>query len=206
MSLTLEGLDTYLTDRGLRPPLDTLDKLSATNPWLQARVEKLWGPVDAGMPGLSVFVLRDRAAHLVDELCTELVREGFEPLETIHLVGDAVARVTAGVRGGHWGQGPWPVAGGPPVTFIVAYDLSQSVPETVIHDSAQRVQVVKLAIRDRLLDRLPPGEPKFNPLHSPTTRARRWTTWPRWATRASLPGSSAGSGSSTRIWSSRIRW
>jgi hypothetical protein len=166
VSLTLEGLDGYLSDRGLRPPLDTLDKLSATNPWLQARVEKLWGPVDAGLPGLSVFVLRERAGHLVDELCGELVREGFEPLEKVHLTGDAAARVTAGVRGGHWGQGPWPVAGGPPVTYVVAYDLSQSVPETAIHDGQERVTAVKLAIRDRLLDRLAPAEPRFNPLHS----------------------------------------
>lgn len=166
VSLTLEGLDGYLSDRGLRPPLDTLDKLSATNPWLRERVEKLWGPVDAGLPGLAVFVLRQRAGHLVGQLCAELLREGFQPLETVPLTGDTAERVTAGVRGGHWGQGPWPVAGGPPVTYVIAYDLSQSVPETAIHDGQDRVTATKLAIRDRLLDGLGPGEPRFNPLHS----------------------------------------
>ena len=166
VSLTLEGLDTYLADKGLRPPLDTLDKLSATNPWLRARVDKLWGPSDAGLPGLAVFVLRERARHLHDELCTELLREGFQPLETVHLRGDAAAGVSAGVRGGHWGQGPWPVAGGPPVAYVVAYDLSQSTGEAALHPGPQRVTDTKLAIRSRLLDRLAPGEPRYNPLHS----------------------------------------
>ena len=74
VTVTLEGLDTYLAEKGLRPPLDTLDKLSGSNPWLQGRLEKLWGPADAGLPGLSVFVLRERARHLLDRLHTELQR------------------------------------------------------------------------------------------------------------------------------------
>jgi hypothetical protein len=165
-SLTLEGLDTYLAEKGLRPPLDMLDKLSAANPWLRARVEKLWGPADAGMPGLAVFVLRERARHLIGQLHTELLSEGFKPLETVHLAGDALSRVSAGVRGGNWGQGPWPAAGGGPFAYVVAYDLSQSVGEGTPEQAADRVTEVKLAIRDRLLDTLGPGERKFNPLHS----------------------------------------
>jgi hypothetical protein len=113
--LTLEGLEGYLADKGLRPPLDTLDKLSVTNPWLRARVEKLWGPTDADLPGLAVFVIRERAQHLIGRLCTELEREGFAPLETVHLTGDLARRVATGVRGGNWGQGPWPIGGGAPV-------------------------------------------------------------------------------------------
>jgi hypothetical protein len=166
VSLTLESLDTYLAEKGLRPPLDTLDKLSATNPWLRGRLEKLWGPADAGMPGVAVFVLRERAAHLLDRLCTELLREGFQPLETVQLTGDAAGRVISGVRGGNWGQGPWPLGGGGPVAFVVAYDLSRSVGEAALPPVLSRVSDVKLAIRDRLLDTLGPDEPRFNPLHS----------------------------------------
>jgi hypothetical protein len=166
VSITLEGLDTYLTDNGLRPPLDTLDKLSAANPWLAARVDKLWGPPDGGVPGLSVFVLRERAAHLLDRLNRELLREGFQPLETVHLDTEAAARVAAGVRGGNWGQGPWPVGGGGPVTYVVAYDLTQSLGEADSPTDPARVQDAKIAIRDRLLAALPEGELRFNPLHS----------------------------------------
>lgn len=165
VSLTLEGLDGYLADKGLRPPLDTLDKLSATNPWLRARLEKLWGPTDAGMPGLAVFVLRERAQHLIGRLCTELAREGFEPLETIQLSGDLARRVSTGVRGGNWGQGPWPVAGGGPVAYVVAYDLSRSVGEEALPANPLRVNEAKLDIRSRLLMSQEDGS-RFNPLHS----------------------------------------
>ena len=166
VSLTLEGLDTYLADRGLRPPLDTLDKLSAANPWLRAHLDKLWGPVDAGMPGLAVFVLRERAAHMLDRLCTELLREGFEPLETVHFTRDVAQRVTSGVRGGNWGQGPWPVTGGGPAAYVIAYDLAQSIGEAASPADPLRVVDAKLAIRDRLLGTLEAGEPRYNPLHS----------------------------------------
>jgi hypothetical protein len=165
VSLTLEGLDGYLADRGLRPPLDTLDKLSATNPWLRARLEKLWGPIDAGMPGLAVFVLRERAEHLLGRLCTELAREGFEPLETVHLSGDLARRVSTGVRGGNWGQGPWPLGGGEPVAYVVAYDLSRSVGEEALPANPLRVSDSKLAIRERLLAGYDDAA-RFNPLHS----------------------------------------
>ena len=165
-SLTLDGLDTYLADKGLRPPLDTLDKLSAANPWLRGRLEKLWGPVDAGMPGLAVFVLRERAGHLLDRLCTELLREGFEPLETVPLTGDAAQCVSTGVRGGNWGQGPWPTGGGGPAAYVIAYDLTRSMGEVALPPSPLRVADTKLAIRDRLLATLEPREPRYNPLHS----------------------------------------
>jgi hypothetical protein len=165
VSVTLEGLDSYLADAGLRPPLDTLDKLSATNPWLRARLEKLWGPADAGMPGLAVFVLRERAQHLLGRLRTELAREGFEPLETVQLSGDRAQRVATGVRGGNWGQGPWPVGGGDPVAYVVAYDLSRSLGEQAAPANRLRVNDAKLAIRERLLASQEDGA-TFNPLHS----------------------------------------
>jgi hypothetical protein len=166
VSITLDGLDSYLADKGLRPPLDTLDKLADTNTWLSGRLEKLWGPTDAGMPGLAVFVLRERAGHLVDELQAELLREGFEPLEVIPLTGADAQRVTEGVRGGNWGRGPYAVAGGPPVAYVVAYDLTRSTGTATLPSDPARVLDAKVAIRGRLLNRLAPGEPRFNPLHS----------------------------------------
>jgi len=164
--LTLEGLDKYLADKGLRPPLDTLDKLSQSNPWLHGHLENVWGPVDAGMPGLAVFVLRQRAAHLLDRLCTELLREGFQPLETVQLHGPVAARVLAETRGGNWGQGPWPVNGGPPATYVIAYDLTRSMGEAALPPKRDRVAAAKQVIRERLLSTLGDGEPLFNPLHS----------------------------------------
>jgi hypothetical protein len=118
------------------------------------------------MPGVAVFVLRERAGHLHDQLCTELLREGWLPLDTVHLDGDITPRVADEVRGGNWGQGPWAVGGGGPVAYVVAYDLSKSVGEAAVPWPVDRVQHTKLAIRDRLLDAQPPGAPRYNPLHS----------------------------------------
>jgi hypothetical protein len=163
--LTLEGLDTYLAEKGLRPPLDTLDKLRSPGSWLTEHLERVWGPVDAGQPGLTVFVLRQRAEHLLDRLRTELLREGFEPLETVHLSGDVADRVQTATRGGNWGQGPWQVNGGPPAAYVIAYDLSRSLAEDALPSNPHRVADAKQAIRERLLASLPPGE-RYNPLHS----------------------------------------
>jgi hypothetical protein len=169
--ITLAGLEGYLCEKGLRPPLDTLDKLSQGNEWLHEHVAAEFGPADAGIPGLAVFVLRERAAHLLPELCHELRREGWEPLESVHLSGDTAARVAAEVRGGTWGRGPWAVAGGGPVAFVVAYDLSTSVPGAAL--AYDRVTRSKLAIRRRLLAAMPGSQP-FNPVHSSDNPRQAW--------------------------------
>lgn len=166
VSMTLEGLDGYLAERGLRPPVDTLDKLSTSNSWLRGHMEKLFGPADGGMPGLAVFVLRERAQHLLGRLCTELSREGLEPLETVHLSAEAVERVRSRVRGGNWGKGPWAVSGGGPAVFVVAYDMRMSVVVGGTEPSPERVTDAKLAIRQRLLDAEESEEGQYNPLHS----------------------------------------
>lgn len=162
--ITMEGIDAHLRDKGLRPPLDTLDKLAASNPWLQRRIEADYGPPDAGMPGLGVFVLRERAAHLLDRLRQELLREGWEPLEIVRFDPDTAVRVSAAVRGGNWGKGPFALAGGAPVAYVVAYDLRASVVGAGSGD-VDRVMQSKLAIRRRLLTGTPAGA-QFNPLHS----------------------------------------
>jgi hypothetical protein len=162
--LTLEGLDAYLAAKGLRPPLDTLEKLAETNPWLRDHLETAFGPADAGLPGLAVFVVREQAAGLVDRLGDELLREGWQPMETIRFDAATAERVRTGVRGGNWGAGPWPVGGGGPVAYVVAFDLAATTGDGGPGDT-ERVTVSKLAIRRRLLAATPSGA-RFNPLHS----------------------------------------
>jgi hypothetical protein len=163
--ITLTGLDAHLAATGLRPPLDTLEKLGESNAWLRRRVDEEFGPADAGLPGLAVFVVRERAAALLDRVRTELLREGWEPLETVHLDPAAASRVGARVRGGNWGAGPWPVSGGGPTAYVIGYDLSAAVGDGVMAADPDRVTASKLAIRRRLLADQPGGA-AFNPLHS----------------------------------------
>ncbi len=163
-SLTMAGLDAYLAAKGLRPPLDTLEKLAESNGWLRDHLETAFGPADAGLPGLAVFVVREQAAGLVDRLDDELLREGWQPLETIRFDAATAGRVRAGVRGGNWGAGPWPVGGGGPAAYVVAFDLAATVAGRETGDT-ERVTASKLAIRRRLLAGTP-GSARFNPLHS----------------------------------------
>ena len=79
--------------------------------------------------------------------------------------GTLARRVSAGVRGGNWGQGPWAVGGGEPVTYVVAYDLGRSLGEQALAANPLRVNDSKLAIRERLLSAHDDAE-RFNPLHS----------------------------------------
>lgn len=162
VEITLEGLDAHLAGKGLRPPLDTLDKLAQSNDWLRRHLETQFGPVDAGFPGLSVFVLRERALPLLDLLLQEMRAEGWEPLETVLLDPDAARRAGVAVRGGNWAIGPWPVAGGGPAAYVIGYDRSAALGVPM---PPGRVEMSKAVIRHRLLRGLAP-EARYNPLHS----------------------------------------
>ncbi|SFP22607.1 hypothetical protein SAMN05660464_2586 [Geodermatophilus dictyosporus] len=160
---TLADLDAHLAAAGLRPPLDTLEKLAEANPWLRDSLDREFGPADADLPGLAVFVVREQAAGLLDRVRAELVREGWEPLVTVPLDPAQATRVRARVRGGNWGAGPFAVSGGGPAAYVVAFDLAAVVEGAT--SSPERVTASKLAVRRRLLAGQPSGA-RFNPLHS----------------------------------------
>jgi hypothetical protein len=163
---TLDSLDRYLAERDLRPPLDTLERLEPSNPWIHARFFADQPDVDRVWRGLAVFVLRDRAQAQVEVAVRELDRQGFEVLDVVAL--DPAQREAAShrLRGGNWAQGPWPRSGGEPSTFVIAYDL---VPDLDGPEGAtavnRRILRAKLQLRDRLLDALDPSA-RYNPVHS----------------------------------------
>jgi hypothetical protein len=161
--ITMQDLDSYLAGKGLRPALDTLDKLGEKNQWLHDHLHATLGPADAGIPGLAVFILRAKAAHLLEDLYEELRREGWEPLETVPLDPSTAARAADTVRGANWGRGPFPVAGGGPLAYVIAYDLSASADGHATEPA--RISRSKTAIRRRLMRSVPTHE-HFNPLHS----------------------------------------
>lgn len=163
---TLDSLDCYMAARGLRPPLDTLERLEPRNPWIhrrfcadQPRVDDLW-------EGLAVFVLRDRAQAQVDVAVRELDREGFEVLDVVELDTAQQERVSQRLRGGNWAQGPWPVSGGKPAVYVIAYDIGAHLSRIEGNRAPNmRVQLAKEQVRAHLLDRVP-AQLRYNPLHS----------------------------------------
>ncbi|MGY1886118.1 hypothetical protein ACI799_12570 [Blastococcus sp. SYSU DS0753] len=164
---TLDALDLYLHGKGLRPPLDTLERLVPTNPWLLDRFFGDHAEVDEVWRGLAVFVLRERAAGSVAQACRELDRQGFEVLDVVQL--DAAQREAAAhrLRGGNWEQGPWPVSGGAPSVYLVAYDVAPRLvrPAGGGREVNVRIPAAKERLRDRLL-RDVPREARYNPVHS----------------------------------------
>jgi hypothetical protein len=163
---TLESLDGYLADGDLRPPLDTLERLATGNPWIRDRFlanrpdrEELWR-------GLAVFVLRERAQTQVDLAVRELDRQGFEILDVIDLDPKQRNSASHRLRGGNWARGPWPLSGGGPSVYIVAYDVVPDLSEADgLSANNSRILRAKERLRARLLKGVPPSE-QYNPVHS----------------------------------------
>ena len=163
---TLESLDDQLATRRLRPPLDTLERLEPTNPWIHERFFADLPPVDDLWRGLAVFVLRDRAAAQVDVAVETLDREGFEVLDVVELDPDQRSAASHRLRGGNWARGPWPLSGGAPATFLVAYDVAPVISSTDRgRGDNQRIPQAKERLRARLLDGTP-ASARYNPVHS----------------------------------------
>ena len=120
--ITLTDLDAYLDREGWRPPHDMLVRLSRKNKWLRTLVKH--AVEDETDAGLAVFLVRREALARggVKRAAKLIAEHGFQVIETITIDPLRLETIVRSVRGGNWGQGPWPVSGGPPVAAIVAYD------------------------------------------------------------------------------------
>ena len=165
VELSLEGLDRYLSEKGLRPRADTLDRYQAGNAWLRA--QQAASRQDIGsLAGLIVFSVREAALGHVPEIERAINRHGMEILRVIPLSGQQQERVRRAVRGGNWGRGPFPKSGGDPALLIIAYDYAQSNRPTPDGQLINRRAIkAKYEVRDLIHARLPRGE-QFNPMHS----------------------------------------
>lgn len=122
LEVTRAGLDRFLTEHDWRPPRDMLVRLGKRNAWVKASATA--EPEHPQDRGLAVFIVRDVAMQRggVDFMYDLLAHHGFAILETRLLAGEDRSRVTANIRGGNWGRGPWAVSGGEPAAVIVAFD------------------------------------------------------------------------------------
>ena len=164
MQPTLERLDQMLDDVGLRPPLDTLERLAPGNAWIHDRCLADAPDVDPAWHGLAVFVVRERADEHTDLMAGELDRHGFEVLDVLRLDPEQKDAARRRIRGGNWGRGPWQVSGGGPVTFVVAYDVAPW-PDGGATGHNLRIAEAKTQVRTRLLHGMEAAE-QYNPLHS----------------------------------------
>jgi hypothetical protein len=103
---------------------------------------------------------------------------GFEIVEHRVLDRAAAARCATKLRGGNWGQGPYPTSGGTPASMLVAlhYDPrpgESSIRERYPHLTNRDVLTAKEKLRALVNGRLTP-ERRCNPIHSSDSEDEAW--------------------------------
>jgi hypothetical protein len=176
---SLEALDEYLANVGWRPPLDTLLRLSVSNPWVGARFFAE-DPGDSDLPEPTVFVIRERAESLLTltEILDVVEHFGFEVLAVRRLDETERARCASDMRGGNWSRGPYPQSGGPPVVAVATVHYGPRSPDVEVrrqypHLSNTETLLAKRRLRDLVNERLAP-EHHCNPVHSSDNEREAW--------------------------------
>ena len=178
--ITLESLDAFLATHDWQPPLDMLERIGCWNPWVADKLRKAGEWVGSEAPGLTVFYLRQRTMDegKTDMVLDKLASSGFRLLPVPPLTPEQLADVTAEVRGGNWGRGPFPLSGGNPGAVYVAHDSAPIPPDAEalrqfpLLDN-NRIQLAKQAVRDAVHAGLPRNQ-RYNAMHSTDNAVQAW--------------------------------
>jgi hypothetical protein len=172
VEIEMNALDDELARAGWRPPIDFMERVLPSDPWIQSLVlaDRRAHPT---VNGLAVFILRERAidrADAIDAICDLLREDGFNILAVNVLSGAHQARCEHEIRGGNWGRGPWATSGGRPAVAIAALDVFPATPGKRLgehHPRAdnERVFASKDRIRNWANEALPVPD-KCNVVHS----------------------------------------
>ena len=165
--MTLRDIDELLDEEGWKPADDTLRKYGSKNHWLLRQVAGVSPPQDPDLDGLAVFLVRDRARVLLNEIIRHLDLEGFEILGQVTLSPSDADRIEGQIRGGNWSRGPWALSGGRAATAISAFDCfprMELTPENSLELCNIHIQRAKERILLRVIKPLPKEE-RFDPLH-----------------------------------------
>ena len=134
---TLEGLHSYLENKGYAPQLDTQYKLSLQNQYLKAYLEDVHHQSELlkNFEGLVCFVIREKIteAGFLEDAVKFIQKAGFTIIQTTMLDESLKDQFTKHVRGGNWNQGPWPSNAGNPSAIVVAFDVLPIKPDPHDH-------------------------------------------------------------------------
>ncbi|MEX0930297.1 MAG: hypothetical protein WDZ79_01320 [Candidatus Paceibacterota bacterium] len=173
--MTMEGLETFLSERDWTPPLDLYYRMSRSNTWARRRAEHHTKEEWRSNYGLSVILLREKAARpdiaggIVEHLESELKKHDCAVEEKHELTKTQSRFVAKRTRGGDWNIGPFAINGGDPIiAYIVrknntGNDLRR---ESIPHGSIEYpwIKDIKRSMRRYCHDLDPEGS--FNPLHT----------------------------------------
>ena len=129
---SLQEMYILLRDRGWIPPIGTFRKLAERSEWLRSVLTEEVHETYNGE--LMLFTVREWAVQngwmgfIMDWLRTK--RDMLEVIRVKELDKREQQLASKRIRGGTWGQGPYPVSGGKPSVFVVVYDHNPTpVPE-----------------------------------------------------------------------------
>jgi hypothetical protein len=138
----LKDMYILLKDNGWLPPLGTFRKLAERSKFLTSLLtEKNQNNQDGE---LIVFTIREWAVrnNWLDFIMEwfEKKRNMFEVIKVKKLDERQQQLASREIRGGVWGQGPYPLSGGKPSVFIIAYDHN---PAPVPNDKKKNFPFIK---------------------------------------------------------------
>jgi hypothetical protein len=120
---------------------------------------------------LAVFLIREEALHRggIERAARLIESHGFRILAK-HIIDSNTSRhVVRTIRGGNWGRGPWPIAGGTPVAAVVAYDPSPIRPSRRERRRFPFLSNARLLCKENIRDEFNTGfaaEQHCNVIHS----------------------------------------
>jgi hypothetical protein len=98
---SMEDLESYLSEEGWCPKIDTLAKIAQWNEWVR---KKYFSNTSSNYISISVFILRELAItnNAVEQVKTLIRKEGFQIIREIYLKGNVRAEAIKHLRGGTW--------------------------------------------------------------------------------------------------------
>jgi hypothetical protein len=154
VDMTLEGLHLYMSQQGLAPDVDILDRLGIENEFCSKLCDRLLDEYPV-VRGGGCFVVRqpiesEEELSIIEEV---LESSGFRVVCTNRLQEVAVTRVKTMLRGGNWGSIKSAYDGGDPMAIIVCFDPSPIPPSDLIKAKSrapdnQRIFEAKYKVRD----------------------------------------------------------
>lgn len=169
--LNLMYFHRLLGEAGWAPATDTIRKLPEENAsWLKETIIRSSDDFEKSGE-VMVFVIRDWAYKrgLTGFIINWLEKSGLNLVKAIELNREQKRQASQRLRGGNWGQGPWPVNGGDPAVLLVMYDyhpkpLKEKFKKKYPHVSNEHY-LFKEEVRREINSNLE-AEEKTNPIHS----------------------------------------
>lgn len=167
----LEYFHRFLEEEGWAPSTDTIRKLiGVSGQWLESTIKSSEHNFEKDGE-LMVFVVREWAEErqLTLKIIDWFERNGLCLIRSIKLDEEQKRNAAQSMRGGNWGQGPWPVSGGKPSTLLIMYDyhpkpLNAKMKKKYPHVSNENY-LLKEQLRSEINFSLSKEE-RANPLHS----------------------------------------